>query len=196
MLGGKLWRALGSGIKGIEAKVSALKHASRKGRHDRCCLYMQVAEHGVGAPATNETDEIRIDPCTEECHGTTGTEGAGFDVIRAKPIVATMCRDKAPEVASDGAGMQGCGAAPYSVVDVQWGVRRCAISAKVLDASCNGAHRAEIGVAAGRMPNLFSPNAILLCGEHENNESGDGEIRQRGGRDIEACCSTVELDVP
>ena len=101
----RLWRTLGSWIKGIEAEVAALNHVPCKGRHDRSCLHMQVAEHGVGAPATDKTNGVFVDVGTQKCHGTAGTEGAGFDVRGTKPIIMAVGRDKVPQQAGDGAGV-------------------------------------------------------------------------------------------
>ena len=50
--------------------------------HEGIGLEMQVSEHLVRAPAADEFDNIRVDLAAEKCHGTTGAEGAGGDVLR------------------------------------------------------------------------------------------------------------------
>jgi hypothetical protein len=62
--------------------VSANQHGSRKTLHDRLRLEMKVAKHGIGMPAAEEANGVRVDIGIQESHGPTGTEGAGSDVGR------------------------------------------------------------------------------------------------------------------
>ena len=47
---------------------------------------MEVAEHGIRAPATDEANKIGVDLGVEEGHRPTGAEGPSFDVSGAKAI--------------------------------------------------------------------------------------------------------------
>jgi len=47
-------------------------------------LEEEIAEHGVQFPPSKEADDIRVDICTEECHGTFHLEGVGRDVARVE----------------------------------------------------------------------------------------------------------------
>ena len=47
---------------------------------------MEVAEHGIRAPATDEANQIGVDLGAEEGHRPAGAEGPSFDVGGAKAI--------------------------------------------------------------------------------------------------------------
>ena len=48
-----------------EGVVAALEHESGETRHDSVCLDMEVAEHDVGFPASDELDHVGIDALVE-----------------------------------------------------------------------------------------------------------------------------------
>ena len=59
-----------------ESVGATMKHPGRKITHDRLCLDMQVAEHFIRPPTTNEANAVRVDLGAQEGHGTRRSEGA------------------------------------------------------------------------------------------------------------------------
>ena len=47
-------------------EVAAAEHRRGEARHDGWGLGVEVAEHGVGAPAAEEADAVRIDAAAED----------------------------------------------------------------------------------------------------------------------------------
>ena len=45
---------------------------------------VEVAEHGIGPPSSHETDEVRVDFCCQQGHGTARTEPTSLDVFHVK----------------------------------------------------------------------------------------------------------------
>jgi len=59
-------------------------HAFSKVAHYGLCLDMEVAEHGIGTPSAQELDDVVVNTCAEERHGSGGAEGAGGNVRGAE----------------------------------------------------------------------------------------------------------------
>ena len=51
-------------------------------------MSMEVAEHGVAFPATDDANLVGIDAAEEQGHGSTGAEGASCNIIWVNPRVA------------------------------------------------------------------------------------------------------------
>ena len=51
-------------------------------------MSMEVAEHGVTFPSTDDANFVRVDTAKEQGHGTAGAEGASCDIIWVDPRVA------------------------------------------------------------------------------------------------------------
>ena len=67
----------------MESKVGGGGHGSRERQHDMRGLDMEVAEHGIRAPATDEANKIGVNLGAEEGHHPAGAELPGFDVSGA-----------------------------------------------------------------------------------------------------------------
>ena len=61
---------------GDEGEGAALEHFPAKISEDRTSLGVQVPEHLIGAPATQESDDICVNSSTEESIGTCSSETA------------------------------------------------------------------------------------------------------------------------
>ena len=72
------WHKDGAPI-GDEGVVATEEHDLREVAHDGLGLQMEVAEHGVTTPATEELDDIAIDGAAEKGHGAGGPQRAGRD---------------------------------------------------------------------------------------------------------------------
>ena len=70
------------GCVGHEGECSVLEHGWSERGDQRNGLSMQVAEHGLRAPAPNEADDVRIDLPAEHGHGTSGPETSSGDIGR------------------------------------------------------------------------------------------------------------------
>ena len=61
-----------------------MEHGWGQRRDDGNGLSVQVPEHGVGAPTSNEADDVGIDLSAEHGHCAPGPETASRDVGRAE----------------------------------------------------------------------------------------------------------------
>ena len=76
----------GDCLVGQESKGAALEHAGREIPHHRFSLHVEVAQHFVRAPATEQTNDITVDMGTKESHGARGPQRAGGNVFRGEAI--------------------------------------------------------------------------------------------------------------
>jgi len=72
----------GDVLVGVEVVVAMGEHMGGKITHDRFGLYMQIAQHGVRAPATQQLDDVAIDAGAQEGHSTGGPERTCQNVAR------------------------------------------------------------------------------------------------------------------
>ena len=82
-------------------------------------MSVEIAEHGITAPAAHNTDIVGINTREEKGHGTAGTEGSCCNVGR---VDASMPRDgdsSGTEETSDHGAGDTASFAEISVVDVQ-----------------------------------------------------------------------------
>jgi hypothetical protein len=63
-----------------ENKVAVEQHAGGKVAHYGFSLDMQISKHLVGAPASEEADDIGVHLCAQEGHRARGTKGPSGDV--------------------------------------------------------------------------------------------------------------------
>ena len=61
-------------MSGHEAVVATRRHDSGIVLYKRECVDIQVVEHGVAAPTTEDTNLIGVDATKQEGHCTTGAE--------------------------------------------------------------------------------------------------------------------------
>lgn len=57
------------------------EHIVCEGGGERVSLDVEVAKHFIGSPSTKEANDISVNLCTEQGHGTARTEGLGRDVF-------------------------------------------------------------------------------------------------------------------
>ena len=67
---------------GDEIVSAMLQHAMSVVFHEVSVLDVEVSEHTIRAPATNEGDEIRVNACIKHGIGSGGTKTACQDVHR------------------------------------------------------------------------------------------------------------------
>ena len=63
-----------------ETVVTAMEHESGVFLDERNRVTVEVAEHGVAAPAADDADVIGVNAGEEECHGSAGAEGSDCNV--------------------------------------------------------------------------------------------------------------------
>ena len=86
------WRSrrdeLSSGLRDVSAREKGIgamgEHTAAEVPYEGKGLGMQVAKHGVGAPAANQPDGVGVDAAAEEGQGATGAEAAGIDIVGGK----------------------------------------------------------------------------------------------------------------
>ena len=67
-----------------EHVVAILKHANNEAALEDIDHGMEVAQHGITAPPTHETDIVWVHPCHEECHCPSLLEGACAYIFRGE----------------------------------------------------------------------------------------------------------------
>ena len=70
-------------LTGGQAKGTATKHGGRKTRHDGGGLYVEITVHFVGAPTSDEADDVPADAGAKQRHGAASPGGADGDVGRS-----------------------------------------------------------------------------------------------------------------
>ena len=68
--------------------VASTKHNGGVVLDKRKGMSMEVAEHGVAFPSTDDVDFVGIDTAKEQSHGTAGAEGASCNIIWVNPRMA------------------------------------------------------------------------------------------------------------
>ena len=89
-LGGIRWEV---GARG-ECEGAMLKHGGGEVMNERKGLGVEIGEHGVRAPAADQTDDALVAAAAQERHGATGAEAACGNISR--------CKAKMRELASGG----------------------------------------------------------------------------------------------
>ena len=64
--------------------MTAFKHLAREAVGDAADLGVQVTNHFIRLPPTEQADDVSINTATEECIGTRRPEGAGIDIGAAR----------------------------------------------------------------------------------------------------------------
>ena len=72
------------GWTGNEGVCPMVHHRGSVLLHDGASGDMEVNQHGVTAPSTDQLDGVGVDLAEEEGHGTSGAEGAGGDFLWAE----------------------------------------------------------------------------------------------------------------
>ena len=95
-------------------------------------LDVEIAEHFVAPPSTNEFDAVVMDTCTEEGHGSCGAEGASGYIRRDK---AKGWAEEVDGLAKDGRDVGGGCTVPLTIggISGQWCSQRGFMSAEVND---------------------------------------------------------------
>ena len=70
----------GDELIGDQRVVPMLQHAGGIVLHEVAILDMQVSEHFVGTPPSNEGDDFRVNACIEQGVGASSAEAAGGNV--------------------------------------------------------------------------------------------------------------------
>ncbi len=136
----------------------------------------KVAEHGVGFPATEESDDVGVHVSAEEGHGSPSVQGAGGDVAGGKADGVANgggghtegCRD----VLGEDATLALVGVVIGCQGDVQWGL----VVAVVEELSDGGTYGAAEVVARCSLAQGFAPDSILLGSEGVCDVVGSQEV--------------------
>ena len=182
----------------VEGEVAPGGHGRGERGHEGGGLDVEIAKHGIRAPATDEANEVGVDLGAEESHGAARAEGAGLDIGGGEAIGGAMRGDKATEEGSHGAGSESVSdsvAADRGVEGVDGGGRRGAEEAEVADAANESADGAERGVTAEAMPDLFTTDSVLLGGEGEHDEGGEVKIGVRTKAKVQTAAANEEFNV-
>ena len=187
--GGGGWRKRGG-----EREVAEMEHLWSERRGERGSLHVEIPEHGVGAPATDELDDVGVDAGAEEGHGTGRAQGARFHVAELEAKGLAVFGDGFTEESGDRAYAKVMASAT-GVPRMEGGVRRGSILSKMKEATDDSEDRAEVGVSAASVANLFAGNGVLLQGKGKNGVRGGVEFVCGGGGWVELVLTNVEIHV-
>jgi hypothetical protein len=156
---------------------------------------MKVAKHFIGAPATNEANNVGINASAEEGHGTTSTKAASRDTAGVNTKGEVKGGGAVTEHRGDAGGGNGGEFARRKKTEI----KRCSRGSQVLSKMQNTAgeskHRAGGGVASTSMANFFTPNGILLVGEDKIGKGGMLDVDEGCHRSIEDAKADGEFDI-
>jgi len=88
----------------VQIIISTIKHDTRVAAHNWLGLKVEVTEHAIGCPTTEQLDAIPVDVGIKEGHGTACSEGAGADIGGKEAVGGTMDRGGSLEELSDFGG--------------------------------------------------------------------------------------------
>jgi len=89
----------------MKTVVAAAQHAGRKVFHEGLGLEVEVAQHFVGSPTTEELDDVGIDVGAEQGGGARSSEGTGRDIIRGETVLSA---EQVGSEAQGGGDVGGC----------------------------------------------------------------------------------------
>lgn len=133
---------------------------------------MEVSEHGIRFPSSEETNGIAVDVGTQQPSGAAGSEGPGFDLVRRDvESVGANIDDTIVKGVSNVLGENMKGATVPGEVGTQRGIGRAIALAQVNKTAYHSANGAHVNVATSSMGDDFPLNTILLGGEHEGDSN-------------------------
>ncbi len=76
----EVWSIHGNSRVRVHGKGAVVEHTGSKIAHDGFGLDMEVAQHLIGAPASDQSDDVGINLGTKKGHGAGGAKGPGGNV--------------------------------------------------------------------------------------------------------------------
>jgi hypothetical protein len=156
---------------------------------------VQVAKHFIGAPATDKTDDVRVNASTKEGHGTTSTETASRDTTRVNTQSEVESGGTETKHGSDASRGNGSKFAGRKKTEIKRCSRGSQVLSKMQHTVGESKHRARGRVASMGMTNFFPPNCIFLVSEDKVGESGVLNVEEGGHRSIKDANADGEFDV-
>ena len=120
----------------------------------------KVTKHGVTAPATEDTDFIRVNAPEEQGHGTAGRKGPCRDIIRVDSGVTWNGERGSAQETCDHGARDG----PSSVLVVKVGMQRSSCGRVMGFKVC---YSPKKWLTIRGVSHLLTFDTILLCGEGE-----------------------------
>jgi hypothetical protein len=159
-------------------------------------LEMEVAEHDIRAPTTDQLDDAGVDTATEKGHGATGTTRASGDIIGIETKLGAQYSGGGTNGLGDQSGGHRAPGSGRGVADgAQWGIARGSVEAKVADAVDNTNHGTGIEVARPRVADNFATDTIFLGSERESDEGDTVEVSELTSERIKTSVADEELDI-
>ena len=154
---------------------------------------MQVSQHLVGAPPSNEGDYFRVNACVEQgiCSGS--AQAAGRYILSQKSEGGTEVGNSVLQHGGDLCWSDG---APLVAAEArrEWSLRRSTRISKVDNSACDGFDRAEGEVSTEAETDDFSSDTILLGIKGERGKRCATELGIGGICDVESSVAKEELD--
>jgi hypothetical protein len=171
-----------------------VQHPGGKPSHDRFGLDMEVPEHFIGAPATDESDNVSVDLGAKEGHCASRTEGAGTDIVMEETELGGIASSNSGAKSISNLGWADTMPTAGEVVGGNGSCWRGGVVAKVMNSALKGLDGAEVVLSAAKA-NDFATNAIFLAGEFKSAKSGGKEqcIGARGK--VDALGSNKKLNI-
>jgi hypothetical protein len=171
-----------NGTVGKQGELS-LQHSGGETSHDRFGLDMEVTQHFIGAPATDETDDISVDLSAKEGHGASRTKRASTDIRMEETQLGGIASSNSG--AKSISNMRRADTMPTALEVVRGNGRSrwSRVVAKVTNSALKGLDGAEV-FGSATQANDFTTDAVLLGREFKGAESGGSEqgigARQKG----------------
>ena len=166
--------------------VAASKHLGRKISHDGFGLDVEITEHFVRSPASNEPNPISVNVGTEKCHGAGCPKGAGRDIRGHEAVEGSKDSDRrSKEVGED----RRCDAPEAQGLRVKIGGQGlggcCTVRSQMKGAAGGRPDWAKVWVATATETDDFAAHAVLLRGEFEGDKGRCEELvlAGRSGRE-------------
>jgi hypothetical protein len=132
---------------------------------------MEVSQHDVRLPEANELDDVVIDLCAHERHGTASMKWLDWHIIFAEANIRANEADRLMQQWCDVLDFEGSFAVVV-IVGGDWDDGRCGVLANVDDAAYEGASRAAMSGATACMIDDFTMDTLFMCGKDEGGQCG------------------------
>ena len=145
---------------------------------------VEVAEHGIALPSTDDADFIRIHTAKEEGHCATGAKRAGCNVVGINPSMTRDGQGSSTQETRD----HGAGYRPFStgivIIDVERGRGTSIVATKMKDTASDGTNGTSGALTVGSMRHDLAFDSVFLSGEGEGAVSGGLQLRHGATEDV------------
>ena len=182
-----------NGTVGKQGELS-VQHSGGETTHDRFGLNMEVTQHFIGAPTTDETNDVSVNLCAKEGHGAGRTKRAGTDIRMKETDLGRIASGNGGAKSISNVRRADTMPTAGEVVRGDGRCRRCGVVAKVANPTLKGLDWAEVIGGTAKADDLTT-NAVLLGRELKRAKSGGSELGIGARQKRDATASNKELNI-